>query len=320
MFMWIGIGLACVLGVLGLVVWVVRRQRRKNDGPISIVMFRITPRRLSEADVRSAFRRALKHEPNVQRIPIDEHTYTFLLDCEELPPLVVVDSARTYFEPEDLETIAGSLENPESRRAMLESKAWVSVDAMGVNATLPREARERVYTLLAPVAANLIDDACTLLYQPAESRAARADGVGGRSEQLLRENKLDELFGNNDLLVPVYGVEKSDAKVNKAIEEARKRIPEFCSAWEARGTAGQPMVKGRFATDEEDGAEYMWISVTDMTDAGFVGVVENSPLAEGLPAKGQTVTVKLDDVVDWAYLDENEQPQGMFVDRVLMSR
>lgn len=320
MFMWIGIGLAVALAFTGLVIWLVRRRRRKNAGPISIVMFRTSPRGLTEADVRAAFRRAHKAEPQVHRIPVDEHTVGFGITTDNLPPLVIIDSARTYLEPEHVDDVAARLENPESRRAFAESKAWVSVDALGVNASLPKPDRAKVYTLLAPIAAELIDDRCTLLYQPAEDRAAPADGAGGRSERLLRECNLAELFNDNDLLVSIVPVEQSDKKVNAAIEEARKRIPEFCSAWEARGVAGQPMVKGTFITPDGQETEYMWVSVTDMTDDGFVGTVENNPAAAGLPLKGTTVTVRLDDIVDWAYLDEREEPHGLFVDKVLMSR
>ena len=76
------------------------------------------------------------------------------------------------------------------------------------------------------------------------------------------------------------------------------------------------MVKGRFRGDDGSN-EYIWCSVVDETDAGFRAKIENNPIAPNIPRQGSMVEVKLDDVVDWVYVNEKNEPVGLFVDRAL---
>lgn len=313
--LWIIIAAAVIVPLLAVVAFVVIRKR--NAGPISVVMLRTTPRRLTEADVRAAFRRVHKRDPQIQKIAADPTTDCWLVVDEELPPVGIIDSRRMYADKEDMERTASRLEHPTTRAALVGHTAWVSVDAMGVNSSIGKKKRAAVYGLLGPLAAELVDQQCMLLYLPAEDRVAQP---GEKAEELLREGKTAELFGDADLHAPLFQVEKQDEAINKAIEEARRRLPEFCMAYERLGDKANAMIKGRFKTDDDGGNEYVWLSVLGMTDDGFAGTVENNPIAPMIPPKGSRVEIKLDDIVDWAYVDEKGNGDGLFVDRILIGR
>lgn len=198
---------------------------------------------------------------------------------------------------------------------MTDHKAWIAVDAMGIDRST-RQQRSAIYPLLGKLAAEFHDPGCMLLYLPAENRIAQP---GLSTETMLREGRIAELFGDDDLHAPISNVSKDDAEISKAIEEARSRLPEFLSAFESRGPATKAMFKARFTT-QGDEVEVIWLSLQEITDTHLVGTIENRPIHPSLPKKGEKTRVKLDSVVDWAYLDEKQQPVGMFVDRILMRR
>ena len=312
------IGLATVV-LAAVVVLLLRWRRRRNAGPVSIVMLRNSARNFSEADIRAAFRRVHKRDPQIQRVPFDEHTSGFLIVDEELPPIAIIDSRRQYADPADLEETASHHDHPVLRDALLNHRAWVSVDAMGVNGAVPKQDQAMIHGLRGPIAAQLLDAGTMLLFLPAEKNVAEP---GPDTEEQLREGRIAELFSDENLVAPLFHVDKDDPRINAAMAEARSRLPEFCAEFDRRGTACEAMVKARFAVknEDEESAEFMWVKVESMDASGFTGTVANHPVDPSLPAKGATVKVKIDDVVDWAYLDEQEEPQGVFVDRILMGR
>ena len=311
------ITLCFVLVAVAMVFFWWRRRRARGFGPLSIVMLRTKPRRFTDADIRSAYRRAFSREPELNRLQPDETTDAILLTGESAPPLAVIDSRRLYMEPEELEQVVAACEHPDARTGIQGHKAWVSVDAMGVDPSrISASERQMVYTLLGKLAAELIDDDCTLLYQPAEQRVGRPVP---NAADLLRQGRAADLFSDDDLQAPIIHAEAGDEQINAAMAKAKQRLPEFISAWESRGGATEGMVKGRFQGDAGE-VEYIWVKVTAMTDHGFRGTIENPPLDPSIPKKGSSVEVKLDDVVDWAYLDEKKRGQGLFVDRLLMKR
>jgi uncharacterized protein YegJ (DUF2314 family) len=318
MYIRIAVGVIVVVGIVAVVAFLIVRSRRQSEaGPISIVMLRNGPRNFSVPDIRAAFRRVHRRDPQIEKHAPDETTDAYLLVDTELPPLGIIDSRRQYADPEDLREVANRSEHSAVRGAIREHKAWVSIDAMGVDDSISKEERSKVYSLLAPLAAELMDDRCMLLYLPAEGRVAEA---GERAEEMLRAGQLAELFGDNELNAPMFHVSNDDERINAAIKEARSRLPEFCSEFARRGEGCTAMVKARFqiVSASDDGVEVMWVKVRSIDGAGFTGTVENNPVHDSLPRKGAVVKVKLDDVVDWAYVNEAGEPQGLFVDRILM--
>lgn len=314
--------IALIIGVVAVVLIAVTaiiiRRRVGRNGPISIVMLRSAPRRLSEADVRGAYRRALGKEPQLQAIPMpDGLTNGYLLISDDLPPLAVIDSTRGYMSAEDARACASRMEHPVARAALVDHTAWVSVDAMGIKPSqIKGEDRAMVYTLLGKVAAELYDDQCLLLYLPADDRVAEP---GPDVEKHLRDGTMAELFGDDSLHAPLFRVEKDDEQINSAMAEARRRLPELIAAFEQRGEACHAMFKAAFPTGNDDN-EYIWLTLQRVGDNELTGTIENPPIDPAIPPKGSSVSIPIDRVADWAYLDGQDKPIGLFVDRVLLKR
>lgn len=311
--MWYIVGAVVVVLVLLVIIIVIRKRRR--EGFVSIVMLRDSPRGLTDADIRGAYRRAFGAEARLERMSPDPTTSAVLAISELFPTIGVIDSRRTYLEPEEIEEIAARCEDQDARNGIGTHTAWVSVDLMGVAAgSLSEKELTAAYALLGRLAAELIDDRCLLLYRPFEQRMGRCVP---EAAEMLRAGRISELFGDDDLHAPMFHTEKEGPRIHAAIAEARGRLPEFCNAWQEAKLRGPTMIKGRFITGE-GGNEYIWLSVIEEAGAGFRATIENPPIDPGIPKKGSVVVVALDDIVDWAYLDKKGKPQGLFVDRVLM--
>jgi uncharacterized protein YegJ (DUF2314 family) len=299
-----------VVGALALLVaW---RRRRRAGELVSIVLLRRERRGLSESDLRGAVRRALRGmpgEPEVteMRPPDPGITGGFAVLLNGAPILLVIDAGRPY--EEDPAAGATVFEDPRAREAYAAHRAWISVDAVGGMPT--DDVREVVFAMMGRVAAELFDEECTLLYAPAFQRVALPDA---QTEEMLRGPDPMGIFGDDELNTPIHAVEADDRRVQRAMEEARRQWPRFVDIWLRDGAACEGLVKGRF--EHAAGNEYMWVQVEALDDGAVSGVLVNEPAHVAGLAKGQTVSVSIDDVADWACVD-GEKAQGMFVERVL---
>ena len=318
MMQWVYAGVAAAVLIAAMLIFRARRKRRRDDSMIAVVQLRTRPRNLTEADVRGAIRRVLKVEATVIEAPPPGGMpgRVFAARGDDLPPLLVIDCAGPYMSEEGRAATIAKFEHPSVREGIERHKAWLSVDALGISsAGVSGEKRQKVYSVLTALALELSDDDCLLVYLPAEP----AMGPPGREGlRWLAEGARSGKFDSGELGAPVYGVEEADAQINDAMAEAKRRLPEFCSACKAGGANFEGMVKVGFSTSD-DGEEYLWIEVDGMTDSGFSGRIENHPVDESIPKKGTRVEVKFDDVVDWVYRD-GERSRGLFVDRVLLAR
>lgn len=314
---WIVAGVVLVVVVIVVVVLaylLLRPTERSSDGPVSIVLFRKTPRRLTEVEVRGAVRRVLGIEAKIERIEIDQQTSAFMVVSEKVPPLCVVDSARTYLEPEDIESEARRAEDPDLRRAIAEHKAWVSVDAYGTDGKLSKELRGRMYSdVLGKVAAEFLDENCLVVFAPAEDLFGR---ITEKTAELLSGGGVAELLNDADLNMPVVHVEEEDGGVNRAVEEARRRLPELIAEFKQRGEESCATVKARFV-DDQGAVEHMWAIVKTIESDGLSVEIANRPISAKLPQRGEVVKVAHDEVSDWMYFDERMKPVGMFVEKIL---
>lgn len=306
------------VGVLALAVFigVLAARRRRAAGPVSVVLLRSSHRSLTPSEVRSAYRRAYSREPDVREpFPGQQVPQTYVLLAEGMPNLAVLSCDGAYLAPEEAEKAAGSIESEIVRRALREHRAWISVDAFGAGG-LNRGLRARVHALLAKLAAELYDDGCVLLFLPAEDQVA---APGENVVAMLREGRIAELFGDHELHAPMFGVADDDAEIERAIEEARRRLPEFLGAFERRSSSEPFLFKARFVTSS-GGIEVLWLSLVEVRRDGLVGIIQNPPVAKNIPRKGERATCPLDHVVDWVYADEQGQGQGLFVDTILLKR
>lgn len=314
--MWWFIGGGALVLVVGVVAFAVLRARKRNFTPLSVVMLRSRASNIDAATVRGAFRRAYGVEPSVEPMDLpDGGGKAFVAWSEGIPPLGVICSQVRYFDKAQLAEALAPIEHPEVRRAMSEHVAWVSVDAMGVDMSISKEETRRAQALLAKLAGELIDDGCMLLYL---TRTCRVAENKPETEAMMRDGRLQELFGDDELHAPVIQVESDDAKIKAAMEEAKKRLPEFVLAFERLGERSHAMFKGRFGN--EDDGEYIWLKLQSVEAKALVGTIENHPVNPSIPRKGSVARVAIEHVADWAYVDEKEQGQGLFVDSILLKR
>jgi uncharacterized protein YegJ (DUF2314 family) len=78
------------------------------------------------------------------------------------------------------------------------------------------------------------------------------------------------------------------------------------------------IVKVRFPTDD-GGAEHIWLDDVTYTGGQFTGRLTEAAYEVKHLKKGQRVTVKRDDVSDWAVF-EKDGMRGGYTDKVLLKR
>lgn len=309
------IGGVCLFAVLAAVYVLKRRRRRSNL--VSVVALRRKPRLLTEADVRGAVRRCFDIEANVMVYPMpDGLTKGYAVISESLPTFAVIDSSRPYFEPEEFDEVANTMEDPSARAAVHEHRAWMSVDAFQFPARSTKEQRFRIYnTIFGVLLSELSDDDNLLLYLPYEERLGPADRA---SFALLREGRCEAVFESERLNAPIFQVESDDRAVKRAIEMAKQRLPEFIKAMTSEPKATDGLIKAGF--DNDGSPEYCWLEVIDIRGDRVHARMANRPVSSSAPKEGETADIPLDQIVDWAYITPKGDAVGMFVEKVLSAQ
>lgn len=317
--MWsiVGGAVLLVVLVLGLVVWRTRGRKAKGD-IISVVSLRRSHRALTEADVRQAARRAFSADVKVERLPSPGNSRLFVIVKDDVPPIGVIDVPDRYDVDVNGATKASVIghEHPEVRAAMAAHTAWLSVDAMGITSDQVDSAGlQAVQKLLARLLYEFIDDDSLLLYETAGGLFGASDAA---ASEKLKQGDIAGLFGNPDMQEPMINIATNDDEIEAAIQEAKRRLPQFRRAV-GTGRCSKAIVKGGLRTSE-GAREYIWLSVIELTPDGFRARIENNPIDEALPKRGSVIELKTEDVVDWACRDESGRPQGGFVERILLKR
>jgi uncharacterized protein YegJ (DUF2314 family) len=216
--------------------------------------------------------------------------------------------AATYFD--DPEAVAEDLIELRTRQVILEHRAWVAVDVLHWEG--PDDPLLGAYRLIARLLAELADDNVLAVLDPDAGQIFPYDP---ELEQRLRS--ADPLATLREgLFAPVIGVEDDDPRMLAAVEEARRRWPEFVAAFEQRDpdAPGSFAIKARFA--EGDRAEYMWVAVTGLEHDFILGTLSNAPVNLQRLQEGDRVRVPLDDLNDWLYVADGELV-GAFTAKVL---
>jgi uncharacterized protein YegJ (DUF2314 family) len=101
-----------------------------------------------------------------------------------------------------------------------------------------------------------------------------------------------------------------------AIAEARKRLPEFDKYLASAKVGDRFAICGKF--ESEVGPEYLWVHDVIRTPDGYMGLLDQVPIAVKIK-KGDLVPVDRADVVDWM-VRRDERVEGGFTNEVLASR
>jgi uncharacterized protein YegJ (DUF2314 family) len=291
---------------------------------VSLVFLRRAPRKLTKAQVTETIQRVLEvNDVTVETLPADPQmpgrAYATIPD--DLPPLMVFDMEAPYMDREDRIETAKRVKGEAAQTAVLTHKAWMAVDAIG-SEDLEGEQRLHAYALLHALAEELLDDDSMLLYLPGEERYGPPGRLGlDWLMHSLRVGHFDTPIEGFE--APITRIEVSDEEMDECIAQARERLPEFCAAWDRLGPESSAMIKARFSTadpSDPEGAEFVWVLMTSLDDDGIIGTMESAPASPAIPKQGSTVRVKIDDVADWAYKDEDGNAHGLFTDELVRKR
>ena len=122
-------------------------------------------------------------------------------------------------------------------------------------------------------------------------------------------------------MIPVEG---EDAQMRAAIEEARRRLPEFRKALEEDWrriipVIDRPFFKALFQSATTGKIEHMWIEVSRFDGDKIVGELANEPSEIPELSQGQEVKVLPSEISDWLYW-EGDTTVGGFTVAVLEGR
>jgi uncharacterized protein YegJ (DUF2314 family) len=204
---------------------------------------------------------------------------------------LVNNFARTYVE--DMQTAIREIKEVRLRRAFEEHRAWLSVDLLG-ECHDPCDVEE-IYGLIGKLTAAMADDDCVALYAPQTGQMIPYDA------------SLDEKLGGKRVLdvfssiveVPVMEVSSDDPRMRAAVREARRRWPEFVSAFERRQPGQNFAVKLAFHDDTCH--EFMWVAVSALEGNRIYGKLDNDPVQVKNIRCGSYVHASIDELNDWAF-------------------
>jgi uncharacterized protein YegJ (DUF2314 family) len=281
---------------------------------VSLVFLLREPRKITEAEVRRRLERAFGvpfgDDPDGKHavmpfppVPDAEHLsgYAIVVDGRQLGLLV---AGKPYVEDPAAES--EKIDELRLRKAMREHKAWLSVDWFDDPGAKPGEA----YRLLGKALAEFAGGDCLALYAPGLDKLVWYDQ--SVVEELRSERPLSALEWDGGV-IPVEG---EDPRMKKAVDEARRRWPEFVKAFAAAGGKGRPfLAKARF--EEGDEVEFMWVEVSAADENGFKGTLANEPVDLKQLKAGQAVAVDVAALNDWMYADAKGALRGGFTIKVI---
>lgn len=324
------IGILCC-GYGFWLIWRAKRDKRDSTSPaaesesenkplISLVALLREPRYLDARILAAAANRAW--ETNIPADDeVDDDAKSFIVG--ESPLFVIQDGEcmfivhnhdRPYFdEPEEVATKVLELR---SQHAVREHKAWMAVDLMRGNdedQPLPEGtgAADNPYRRIGRLLSELIDDDClAVMYPDGGLLEPYSPDV---HEKLTSDDPLAELRHMSH--VPVIQIAPDDPRMEAAVEEARRRWPEFVAAFEERTPKQNFAVKAPISDGEN--TEFMWLAVTAIENDVIYGTLNNQPVALSRKYYDQRLTVPLSDLNDWMYTLKDDM-HGGFTMKVLM--
>ncbi|MCB1206425.1 MAG: DUF2314 domain-containing protein [Verrucomicrobiae bacterium] len=208
-----------------------------------------------------------------------------------------------YFD--DVEEVAGEIGELRLRKAVLDHRAWLSVDLLSPgDESLPLEA---YYPAIIRLVYELSDETTSLVYRPETGQVNLwSDDV---LEVLLMPSG-EERFNRVQNEVPVIRVEADDEEMAAAVSEARRRWSEFVDAFERRGEGDKFSIKAPVTVAGE--TEFIWIEVDGIASGVVFGKLGNRPVSlEGLTL-GSPVEISVADLNDWCFSIKDSEPVGLF--------
>lgn len=217
--------------------------------------------------------------------------------------LLLSNARRPYCPPEMLERALAEFSEGRQREVVREHKGFLAIDLHAPKDPGKTEKLE-CYRRMCRLAAEFVDYNCMGVYLPeiGHMRPYDTDIISAlRSEQPLEE--IQE-WGQP----PVMLIEDDDPRLKAAVAEACQRWPEFVTAFEKRQPNQTFAVKALF-TDKDQG-EWMWVNVSSIKNETIEGRLENKPASVHTVREGDQVTVRVPEIGDWVYQDEERLVGG----------
>lgn len=206
---------------------------------------------------------------------------------------------------DEVDEVAETIVDLRLRELFRQHQAWFSCDALGVDGRTPLEEVREWYRRLGRLFADLIDERCLMIFLP-ETGAGFA--MNDDTDEALRSD--DPVQALQDTLsTPIVEIAPDDPRMLQAVAQARQEWPRFVAAFEQR--SGEHF-SVKAPVTRKDNTEFIWIEVTCLEGERIYGTLNNDPA--NLPGLrlGSKVSVLIDDLNDWCFVDSNEQMQGGF--------
>ncbi|MFD0892969.1 DUF2314 domain-containing protein [Luteolibacter ambystomatis] len=279
-------------------------SEESDDTPmISIVLLRRHALPLDEDTLSAAVRRAWSHP---QKAGDDEELFAvgegFLFIVRNGMGLWTVHNrAHPYFD--DVEPVIASIPEMRLQKAVRDHGAWLSIDLTApFDKSLPAES---FYPHIFRLLRELADGDTLAIFRPETGQINVWDDEV--AAKLCGPEPLQDFTQRSQ--PPVIHVEDDDPLMVAAVTEARASFPDFRKRWLERDNGERFLVKGPVRSGNRQ--EYIWFSVTDLSEETAYGTLENEPVDLNGLKLGDPVALDLADLNDWAFLPaDGTKPLG----------
>jgi len=203
--------------------------------------------------------------------------------------------------------VAAEMRELRLRKVVAEHRAWLSVEFVESDQLEPSA---KIYQMIGKLIAELCDSDCLAVLAPATGAINVYDD---EIREGLCEKDPAELL-NNFIHAPVVNISQADPRMRQAVAEAKKRWPEFVSAFENRSADQLFSIRAPFGDGEH--TEFMWVGVTAIENDMIYGMLGNEPVhVRGMNA-GETVKVRVGDMNDWMFTEGKRMRGGFTIEAI----
>jgi uncharacterized protein YegJ (DUF2314 family) len=210
---------------------------------------------------------------------------------------------RSYFD--DPEAVAKAVTNLRYAQIIREHSAWLAVDLMQVADTAIGQ--DEAYRMIGKAVSALADDDVMAIMCP-QHRFFNL--WSPELEKLLcGDSPLDAL--REEVKAPVFGVPNGEV-IENAIAEARRRWPEFATAFKNREPGDDRFIVKAPFVGEDGETEHMWLQVFGLEPEYVHGHLANHPMHTTKLKQGSQVEVPVAEISDWVCPDAEGNALGNF--------
>jgi uncharacterized protein YegJ (DUF2314 family) len=207
--------------------------------------------------------------------------------------------------------VARTMPNRRFAEIIRDHGSWLAVDLMEAMDT--KMAHDEAYRMIGKAISALADDDVMAIMCPQHQFFNLWSPA--LESMLCGDSPLDAL--REEVKAPVFGVPDGDA-IQHAIAEARRRWPEFATAFKNRlPDDDRFLVKAPF-TGENDQTEHMWLQVFGLEPEYVHGHLMNDPLHPTKLKKGSQVEVPVAEISDWICPDAKDEALGNFTHQAVL--